>query len=321
MRNKKIILAGGAGFIGQALAAWFGKDNETVILSRSVNYPEADSGYNIRYCRWDGKTVEPHWAREIDGADIVINLAGRSVNCRYTPQNRQEILDSRIDATTALGQAIQKAVVPPKLWINAASATIYRHAEDRPQDEYTGEFHDDFSVRVCKAWEKAFEAQRTPFTRKIGLRLAITLGKGGALIPYLRLAKLGLGGPQGNGRQLFSWIHTDDLCRCVEWFFDHPELEGIYNLSSPRPVSNAVFMEALRKAVGRSIGLPAPEWLLRIGAALIGTETELILKSRWVLPTKLQEAGFSWRYGRIEEAIEDLVVVGRDTIQRSRRND
>ena len=178
MKNKKIVIAGGSGFIGQALAARWGKDNQIVILSRQLRQASnnaydrkvslADEGYAITPMRWDGRHVEHHWAAEIEGADIVINLAGRSVNCRYTRRNRQEIIDSRVDATNALGQAIREATVPPKLWINASSATIYRHAQDRPQDEYTGEIEDGFSVQVCKRWEAALDAQRTPFTRKIG---------------------------------------------------------------------------------------------------------------------------------------------------------
>ena len=317
MKNKKIILAGGTGFIGQALAARWGKDNRVIILSRRSAHAKnnaysdkllsADEGYNITYWHWDGRFVEKHWASEIDGADLVLNLAGRSVNCRYTAPNKQEIVDSRTDATRAIGQAIREAVVPPKLWINAASATIYRHAQDRPQDEYTGEYHDDFSVLVCKRWEKAFEEQRTPFTRKVALRMAITLGEGGVIVPYLRLLKLGLGGRQGNGRQMYSWVHIEDVGRSVEWFLDHPELEGVYNLAAPGPVTNSYFMSALRRITGHKLGLPAPAWLLKLGAMLIGTEPELVLKSRWVAPTKLLETGFSFQYARVDAALRSIV--------------
>jgi uncharacterized protein (TIGR01777 family) len=339
MKNKKIIIAGGTGFIGQALAARWGKDNHVVILSRqgagerkqkdgmSRNGDRSnddsrngdnrnnaygrkllsvEDGYNITYWRWDGRNVEKHWTNEIEGSDLVLNLAGRSVNCRYNPSTKREILESRVNSTYALGQAIREAIVPPKLWINAASATIYRHAEDRPQDEYNGEFHVDFSVQVCKIWEKFFNEQEAPFTRKIALRMAITLGEGGVMVPYLNLVKYGLGGRQGNGRQMVSWVHIEDVGRAIEWLFGHPELEGVYNVAAPGPVSNRVFMKTLREVTGHRFGLPASVWMLKIGAALIGTETELILKSRWVVPTKLLETGFTFRYEEVEGALKAI---------------
>ncbi len=317
MKNKKIIITGGTGFIGQALAARWGKDNQVIILSRqsvkthnnSYNHKPitAEGGYHITYWRWDGRFVEKHWANEIEGADLVLNLAGRSVNCRYTPRNKQEILDSRTDATRAIGQAIREATVPPKLWINAASATIYRHAQDRPQDEYTGEYGNDFSVQVCQRWEKTFEEQRTPFTRKIAMRMAITLGDGGVIVPYLNLLKLGLSGRQGSGRQMYSWVHIEDVGRAIEWFLDQPELEGMYNLAAPAPVTNSYFMSTLRRLTGHRLGLPAPAWLLKLGAALIGTETELVLKSRWVVPAKLLETGFSFQYSEVDAALGAII--------------
>ena len=318
MKNKRIVIAGGTGFIGQALAAFFGKDNDIVILGRHVPAAPAD-GSRIGYRQWDGLRVEKSWAAAIDGCDLVINLAGKSVNCRYTPKNKQEIFDSRTDSTRAIGLAIRDAVVPPKVWINAASATIYRHAEDRPQDEYTGEItdhgfaarnghlKDDFSVQVCKKWEKVFDEQRTPFTRKIALRIAITLGPGGVFVPYLHLLKFGLGGRQGNGRQMYSWVHIEDLCRVVKWVWERDRLEGVYNVCSPHPVSNRDFMRAMRKAAGTRIGLPAYTWMLKLGAMLIGTEAELVLKSRWVVPTRLLDAGFIFRYTEAEDAIRSVL--------------
>lgn len=296
MKDKKIIIAGGTGFIGQALAARWGKDNHVVILGRRLE----GNG------RWDGKHLESHWAAMLDGCDLVVNLTGRSVNCRYNRHNRQEILDSRLNATKVIGEAVRAATVPPKLWVNMASATIYRHAEDRSQDEYSGEVGDDFSMRVCKSWEKTFFGQRTPFTRKIALRTAITLGHGGALAPYRRLVKWGLGGKQGSGRQMYSWVHIEDIGRAIEWFLEHPELEGAYNISAPQPVTNAEFMATLRRLMGSRFGLPAPAWLLKLGAAVIGTETELVLKSRWVLPTKLEQTGFRFGHPRLEEALSSL---------------
>jgi uncharacterized protein (TIGR01777 family) len=317
MKDKKIIIAGGSGFIGQALAARWGKDNRILILGRQDTQAHNNSygrkaltaaeGYHITHWRWDGYQVEPHWAKEIEGCDLVINLAGRSVNCRYNRRNRQEILESRVNATKAIGQAIREATMPPKLWLNAASATIYRHAQDRPQDECTGEPGSGFSVQVCQSWEKAFFEQRTPFTRKIALRTAITLGEGGVLVPYRRLIRWGLGGRQGSGRQMYSWVHVEDIGRAVEWFFDHPELEGVYNIAAPGPVTNNCFMATLRKLEGRCFGLPAPTWLLKLGAALIGTETELLLKSRWVIPTKLEQTGFRFRYPQLDEALAAIL--------------
>jgi uncharacterized protein (TIGR01777 family) len=315
MENKKIIIAGGTGFIGQALAAYFGKTNRVIILSRQIGQHKrngkkllmASDGFAIGYRPWDGLRVETAWASELEGADLVINLAGKSVNCRYNAKNKKEILDSRIDATRAIGQAIREATVPPKVWINAASATIYRHAEDRPQDELNGEFQQDFSVQVCKLWEKTFAEQRAPFTRKVVLRMAITLGYGGVMTPLLTLLKFGLGGKQGNGKQMFSWIHIEDLCRAMEWLSDNQDAEGVYNVCSPFPLSNEAVLTILRQTTGHRVGLPAPGWLLEMGAALIGTETELILKSRWVLPSRLLKEGFPFHYGKMEDALKEIV--------------
>lgn len=317
MTNKKIIIAGGTGFIGQAIARCFGKENHIVVLSRQSNngnntahnheLVKATKGYNITYWRWDGEHVEKHWAREIDGCDLVINLSGKSVNCRYNTHNKKEIFDSRLNSTRVIGEAIRMAVCPPKLWINAGSATIYRHAEDRPQDEYNGEYHNDFSVQVCKAWEKTFFDQRTPFTRKVVLRMAVTLGVGGVMLPYLNMVKFGLGGYQGSGKQMYSWVHVDDVCRAVEWMFTHSDMEGVYNCTSPNPVSNELFMKTLRKVTKHKIGIPAIKPLLKIGAALIGTEPELLLKSRWVLPVRLQETGFQFKYIHLEDALKAIV--------------
>jgi len=316
MKNKKIIIAGGSGFIGQSLAEFFGSDNSIVILTRGLN-KAVNNNFgntilsdkvkdNVRFVQWDGKSAGA-WCIELDGADLVINLTGKSVNCRYTAKNKQEIFDSRTDATKAIGQAVQQATKPPKLWINAASATIYRYATDRPQDEYTGEIKNDFSVQVCKLWEKTFFEQRTPFTRKVALRMAVTLGNGGVIIPYLNLCKFGLGGKQGSGNQMYSWVHAEDICRSIDFLFEHPAMEGAYNVSSPNPVTNKTFMQTLRKVTRTAFGLPAYKWMLKIGAFIIGTETELLLKSRWVVPTKLQEAGFVFKYPTLEGAFNNII--------------
>jgi NAD dependent epimerase/dehydratase family enzyme len=356
MPHKKIIIAGGTGFIGQAMARYFGKENHVVILGRKAvnghhnrynhHLVRSTDGYNITYCRWDGRHIEKHWAREIDGADLVINLAGKSVNCRYHEKNKQEIVDSRTHSTKVLAEAIRRATVPPKLWINAASATIYRHATDHPQHEQNGiisewkndnmpysyfdrlrwrwkkavirarygasserynDLDKDFSVAVCRLWENAFFEERTPFTRKIALRAAITLGEGGVMIPYFNLLKFGLGGYHGNGTQMYSWIHVEDLCRIVEWSYENKEMEGVYNCAAPNAVTNADFMKTLRSITGHKIGLPAFTWMLEAGAALIGTETELILKSRWVHPARLLQTGFQFKYNHLREALAEIV--------------
>jgi len=315
MKNKKIILAGGTGFMGQEMTKYFGKENKIVILTRQVNEKTNRNDYdslsvndlqNVSYIKWDGKTAS-EWVNEMTDADLVINLAGKSVNCRYNQKNKNEIFDSRTDAVKAIGKAINKCDRPPSLWINASSATIYRHAIDRPQDEYTGEFHDDFSVQVCKRWEKTFYDQQTPQTRKVALRMAITLGPGGILIPYFNLLKFGLGGKQASGKQMYSWVHIEDTCRMIEWICDHKEINGTYNSSSPNPVTNEEFMRIFRKVTGHIIGLPAYKWMSQIGALLIGTEPELVLKSRWVLPTRILETGFLFKHSLLEEALSDII--------------
>jgi len=231
------------------------------------------------------------------------------VNCRYNEKNKQAISDSRTTTTKLLGAAIHTLQHPPKRWINAGSATIYRHAEDRPMDEFTGEIQDDFSVQVCKQWEAAFNEINTPETRKAILRIAITLGTdGGVMIPYLKMVKFGLGGHQGSGRQLYSWIHITDVCSMMEWLYDNPDHEGVFNCSSPNPVSNKQFMQTVREAAGHSFGLPAASWMLSIGACLIGTEKELLLKSRWVVPTRALQAGFRFKYPQLQPAVKDIIA-------------
>jgi uncharacterized protein len=316
LKNKKIIIAGGTGFIGEQIVKYFGKENSLIILTRNAKHSannrnnftqlsDADLS-NTKYVKWDAETTGD-WARELEGSDIVINLAGRSVNCRYTPKNRKEIFNSRVNSTRAIGAAIRNCVTPPKLWINSSSATIYRDEKTKPNDEYSKEFDDDFSVLVCKQWEKTFYEQKITNTRRVALRMAITFGPGGLLKPYFNLIKFGLGGRQGSGKQMFTWVHVEDTCRMIEWIFDHENIAGSYNCCSPNPVPNAEFMRALRKATHTRFGLPAFTWMLKIGGFIIGTPTELILKSRWVVPTKILETGFQFKYPRIEEALADIV--------------
>jgi len=316
MKNKKIIIAGGTGFIGQEMTKYFGKENSIVILTREMGYTKNNRNrynllgkedlLNVQLIKWDGKTTG-EWTKELENADLVINLAGRTVNCRYNEKNKKEIVDSRMDAVKAIGEAIRQCTSPPKLWINASSATIYGHATDRPNDEYHNELENDFSVQVCKLWEKTFFEQISPRTRKVILRMAITLGAGGVLIPYFNLLKFGLGGKQGSGKQMYSWVHIEDTCRMIEWIYEHKEINGTYNSSSPNPATNEEFMRIFRKVTGHIIGLPAYKWMLQIGAPLIGTELELVLKSRWVLPTRILETGFQFKHPLLEKALADII--------------
>jgi uncharacterized protein (TIGR01777 family) len=316
MKNKKIIIAGGTGFIGQGICNYFGNDNEIVVLTRQMpdqktnsfgeNRINKEASRHIRYVKWDGVTVTG-WAKEIEGTEVIINLAGKTVNCRYNEKNKKQIFDSRTDAVKVIGLAIQQSTNPPKLWINAASATIYPHATDTPRDEGFTAFADDFSVQVCKLWEKTFYEQRTPFTRKVALRMAITLGTGGVMIPYFNLLKFGLGGRQGSGKQMYSWVHITDICRMIEWFAEHKELEGTYNCVSPNAVTNKEFMKTLQDATGNKIALPAYKWMLQIGAWLIGTEPELLLKSRWVLPSRILQSGFEFSHPFLKGAVEEII--------------
>ncbi len=317
MKGKKIIIAGGTGFIGSEMIKHFGVSNEVIVFTRGINNVKTNSFKpgialphshdSIKYIIWDAEHLGD-WVHALENADLVINLSGKTVNCRYNEKNKAEIMNSRIYATKILGEAIQKSIHPPKLWINASSATIYRHATDRPQDEFTGDIKDDFSVQVCKQWEKAFFEHRTAFTRKVALRMAITIGSGGIMTPYFNLIKFGLGGKQGTGKQMYSWIHIEDTIRMIEWIYDHREIEGIYNCCSPNPVTNNKFMSTLRKVAGYKFGFPAFKWMLIIGAKLIGTETELILKSRWVVPTKILQTGFTFKYPLLEDAFADIMA-------------
>lgn len=292
---KKIVLAGGTGFIGQYLERTYTNKGYIVhIISRQRGQ-----------IAWDDKQA---MVEALEGAEMVINLAGKSVNCRYSEKNKREIYESRTRTTQALGKAIQKCQIPPKLWINSSTATIYRHSEDRPMTESTGELGTGFSVDVGKAWEDAFFHFDLPKTRQIALRLAIVLGaEGGVMEPYVNLVRFGLGGKQGDGKQMFSWIHIEDVCRIIEFVKQRQELKGIFNASAPNPVTNKELMEHMRKSMDRRLGLPAPEWMLGMGAAIVGTETELILKSRWVLPERLEKAGFRFHYDRLDRALWQII--------------
>ncbi|WP_291907915.1 TIGR01777 family oxidoreductase [Chitinophaga sp. CB10] len=303
MKNKKIVIAGGSGFIGRSLAGIWGNDHQVTILSR--HDPQCP---HAAWVQWDGLHTGS-WAAALEEADILLNLSGKSVNCRYNEANKAEIFRSRITPTQTLGKAVLACTHPPKLWINAGSATIYRHAEDRPMDEFTGEIANDFSVQVCKQWEQAFNEITLPHTRKAILRIGITLGweKGGVMQPFCNLVKFGLGGRQGSGLQRFTWVHIADVAGMITWLSEHPALQGVFNCTSPFPVLNKTFMGTLRKQAGHFVGLPAPAWLLKPGALLIGTETELLLKSRWVVPTRALQEGYAFKYPKLDAAIADIL--------------
>ncbi|WP_342645687.1 TIGR01777 family oxidoreductase [Mucilaginibacter sp. CSA2-8R] len=301
---QKVVLAGGNGYLGQVLANYYKNlCHQIVILSRK---PAATVG-NISTVLWDGES-EGSWERVLDGADMLINLCGKNVNCRYTDKNKKAIIQSRVKPTALLGRAISKLTHPPKLWINVTSATIYRHAEDHAQDEFAGEIGQGFSVEVCKEWEQTFFEAQTPGARKVALRMGIVLGRGDGVFPrLLNLVKLGLGGKQGNGHQQVSWIHEQDVAQITKWLLQHPEMDGIINCTAPQTVSNTNLMHTIRKCYGMPFGLPSPQWLLEIGARLIGTETELILKSRWVAPQRLLDAGYAFRFAGIASAISNIL--------------
>ena len=306
MKYNKIVLAGGNGYLGNVLAEYYRHlAREVIILSRKPR----EQKENVTTILWDG-TTKGSWVQALEGADLLVNLCGKNVNCRYTDKNKKEILDSRIIPTRLLGDVISSMQNPPAVWINIASATIYRHAEDHAQDEQHGEIGYGFSIDICKAWEEAFAQAKTPLTRKITLRLGIVLGRSDGVFPrLLNLVKFGLGGKQGDGQQYVSWIHEQDFAACTEWLLQHKECNGVYNCTAPVPVKNTIMMKAIRKAYGMPLGLPAPAWLLEIGALLIGTETELILKSRWVIPARLQQEGFTFGYTHAEHAIHDLLSI------------
>lgn len=290
--------------MGSVFARYY-KDlaDEIVILSRRYKAPDE----NIVTRPWDGKT-EGDWVSELEGTDMLINLCGKNVNCRYTAKNKAEIFASRLLPTALLGKVIARLNAPPKLWVNITSATIYRHAVDRPQDELNGNIGAGFSVEVCKQWEEAFFTAYTPQTRKVALRMGIVMGTGGGAFPrLLNLVRAGMGGKQGNGEQYVSWIHERDAAACTEFLLAHEDIDGVINCTAPNPEKNAAMMQALRLTDGIPVGLPVPEWFLSMGAAIIGTETELVLKSRWVLPKRLSEAGYRFQFSRIEQAFDDIL--------------
>ena len=308
----RIVLPGGSGQLGKILARHFQeRGHHVTVLTRG---PYIAPWLTVH---WDGVSIGS-WTEHLEGADVCINLAGRSVNCRYHRANRESIYRSRIDTTRLLNQVILNLADPPKVWLNASTATIYRHALDRPMDEATGEFGGNepgapakwnFSIRVAKDWESAFFETSTPRTRKVAMRSAIVFSPlaSNPFVIYSNLVRLGLGGKQGNGRQFISWIHDADFARAVEFLIARDDLDGPVNLASPNPLPNREFMALLREAWDMPNGLPAPAPLLELAAFFHRTETELLLKSRRVIPTRLLDAGFRFDYENWPAAAEDLV--------------
>jgi uncharacterized protein (TIGR01777 family) len=309
MKSRRIVIAGGSGFLGQTLAEYFGASGwDVFVLTRMANgRPRA-----AREVLWDGKHLDS-WVEELDGADAVINLTGRTVNCRYGTKNRREIMDSRVNSTRVIGEAIATCAKPPRVWVNASTATIYKHTFEEPHGEGgeigpTHEAQDAFSIEVARAWEKALLDAITPATRKVAMRAAMVLGKGkNSVFPMLRrLARTGLGGQMGTGEQFVSWIHERDFAKAVEWILDHEELVGPINVAAPNPVTNAEMMRIFREAVGAPFGLPAPQWMLKIGAFVLRTEVELMIKSRKVVPKRLLQSGFEFNFPTMKAAVTSL---------------
>jgi NAD dependent epimerase/dehydratase family enzyme len=314
--NRRIVLAGGSGFIGRYLAVAFRADGDRVsVIGRTG--PDAAWG--------DTAAI----TALLDGADLLVNLAGKSVDCRYTAVNREEILRSRVETTRELAAAVRACATPPPLWLNSSTATIYRHAEDRAMTESTGEIGTGFSVSIATAWEAEFFRGDLPGTRRVALRMAIVLGDGSALVPLIRLARAGLGGPQldgpwpigrrrraagtghaaaaRGGRQRFSWIHLADVLGAIRFLEATPGLAGVVNVSAPQVSDNATLMRRLRWLEGRPFGVPAPRALVELGTWLLGTESELVLKSRWVTPERLLQAGFRFEHPELEPALRSIL--------------
>ncbi|WP_329269905.1 TIGR01777 family oxidoreductase [Streptomyces sp. NBC_01451] len=311
----KVVIPGGTGQVGGILnRALTAAGHDVTVLTRR---PAHD-----REIGWDGETLGA-WAEAVDGSDVVINLAGRSVSCRYTPANLRAMMDSRVHSARVVGEAIAGAARPPRLWLQMSTATVYAHRFDAPNDEATGVIggaepgvpdYWAYSVDIARAWERAQEQAATPATRKVALRTAMVMSpdRGGVLDVLLRLARLGLGGPVAGGAQYVSWIHDHDFVRAVEFLADRDDLAGPVNLAAPRPLPQREFMRALRAAWGVPVGLPATRWMAELGAFALRSDTELLLKSRRVVPGRLLDAGFTFEHAEWPEAATDLVRRVRD---------
>lgn len=312
----RIVIPGGTGHIGRFLSrAMADRGDDVVILSRD---PAAVVPPGVRLVRWDGRTPGP-WTAELDGCDVVLNLAGRSVSCRYTAANLRAMMDSRVESARVVGAAIAAAVTPPPVWLQMSTATIYAHRYDAANDEDTGILggaepgvpgYWAYSVRIARNWEAEQQAADTPHTRRVALRTAIVMspGRGGAFDVLRAMARLGLGGPVAGGRQYVSWLHDADLLAAVDFLVARRDIDGPVNLAAPNPLPQREFMRVLRTAVGMPIGLPATRWMAEIGAFVLRSDTELLLKSRRVVPGRLLRAGFRFRYADWPAALTDLIA-------------
>ncbi len=313
----KIVIPGGSGRVGRILCRALAPEHEVVVLTRAG----AGKRPGVRYAAWDGKTLDS-WGAEIDGADAVINLAGRDVDCRYTRSNLEEMLVSRVDSTRVVGEAIAASARPPRVWLQASTATIYSHHTEQPHDDVTGVLgggEPDLprvwkaSIDIAKAWERTLGEADTPGTRRVAMRTAIVMSPdpGSPFRLILRLARLGLGGWWGDGRQYVSWVVDRDFVRAVRWLLRSDDLSGPVNIAAPGPLPQRDFVRAVRRAARAPIGLPAAKWMLEIGAFAMRTDTELILKSRRVVPRRIVESGFRFDMTDWEAAARDLVERSR----------
>jgi uncharacterized protein len=303
--TRRIVLAGGSGFLGRALAAELSGDgSEVVILTRS---PRKTSATNLLELAWDGVTLGP-WLSELEGAHALINLTGRSVDCRYTAENRREIVESRVNSVRLLGSALARVQQPPAAWVQASSLAIYGDAGDRVCDDDAPHGR-GFSAGVCEQWERAFDEVDAPRTRKVALRIGFVLGKGGGALGRLAtLARAGLGGTVGSGDQYLSWLHLSDMNALFRASIDRADFRGTYNATGPTPVPNREFMRALRRALGRGWSPPVPSFAVHIGAAFIGTEASLALTGRRCVPRRLEQQGFTFRWTDLDAALKDVLA-------------
>jgi uncharacterized protein (TIGR01777 family) len=302
--ENKLIIAGGNGFLGEVLINYFkNRFNEIIVLTRQN---KASFNKHIQYIFWDGENLGD-WCNSLENSDLLINLAGKSVDCRYNTKNKNAILNSRINSTNVLNQAVLNCANPPKHFIQSSTSTIYIHSENKLMTEENGDIGNDFSMSVAKQWEEVFLSVPKPKTISTIIRTSIVLGKnGGAMLPLKKITKIGLGGKQGNGQQWVSWIHEEDFARAIDFCYQN-QLNGIYNIVAPNPVKNEQFMKEIRKNLNIKIGVNSPKWMLKIGAFFMQTEAELLLKSRYVYPEKLIKNGFGFKYPTLSMALEKLI--------------
>ncbi|MFD2823067.1 TIGR01777 family oxidoreductase [Lacinutrix iliipiscaria] len=298
---KTILIAGGSGFIGRVLERFFSsKGYQVKILTRSPK--RANEIY------WNAKHIEDSWSKELENLDALINLTGKNINCRFTDKNKQLIISSRVNSTEVLGKAIEACKNPPKVWMNSSTTSIYKSSYDVEMSENNHQIGDDFEKEVATLWEAAFYKYENPKTRKLVIRTSLVLGEeDGAFVPLKKLTQFGLGGNAGNGKQKVSWIHKHDFARAIDFLIQNEKAKGPFNFCAPNPVTNKVLMKTFRKTLNMPIGIPSPKFILEIGAFFMRTETDLILKSRNVIPKKLLKCGFTFNFNTIDMALKDLI--------------